>query len=94
MFEERKIQYLYPEDYDALSSAFLPHVVLQLELQGRITYLDFGTILYKRHTTVNKKTHAASVYKNTLFIGLIEPLHEYILNGFVAQRFEMQSAPN
>lgn len=79
MFEDRNIQYLFPEDYDALSSAFLPNVVLQLKVDGRITYLDFGTILYKKHTTVKGKTHSASVYKNTLFKQLIKPLHAYIL---------------
>ena len=25
MFEKRNIQYLFPEDYDALSNAFLPN---------------------------------------------------------------------
>lgn len=79
MFENRNIQYLFPEDYDALSSAFLPNVVLQVRVDGTIAYLDFGTILYKKHTNVKGKTHSASVYKNTLFSQLITPLHEYAL---------------
>ena len=28
MFEKRNIQYLFPEDYDALSNAFLPNDVV------------------------------------------------------------------
>ena len=44
MFEKRNIQYLFPEDYDALSNAFLPNVVLQVRVDGHIAYLDFGTI--------------------------------------------------
>ena len=79
MFEKRNIQYLFPEDYDALSNAFLPNVVLQVRVDGHIAYLDFGTILYKKHTTVKGKTHSASVYKNTLFSQLIAPLHKYTL---------------
>ena len=80
MFEERDIKYLFPEDYDALSTSFLPNVVLKLKVVGKISYLDFGTIFFQNHTAMNRQTHYALVDKNSLFIELISPLHEYILD--------------
>ncbi|NUF16766.1 hypothetical protein, partial [Acinetobacter lactucae] len=80
MFEERDIKYLFPEDYEALSTSFLPNVVLKLKVVGKISYLDFGTIFFQNHTTVSRRTHYALVDKNSLFTGLISPLHEYMLD--------------
>lgn len=80
MFEERQLKYLCPEDYDDLSNTFFPHIVLKLELQGTRVYLDFGTILYRNHTKVNKRTHSSSVYRNTLIVDLVEPMRNYFLD--------------
>ena len=80
MFEERDIKYLFPEDYDALSTSFLPNVVLKLKVVGKISYLDFGTIFFQNHTAMNRQTPYALVDKNSLFIELIPPLHEYIVD--------------
>lgn len=89
MFEERDIKYLFPEDYDALSTSFLPNVVLKLKVVGKISYLDFGTIFFQNHTAVSSRTHYALVDKNSLFTGLISPLHEYILD--MAQKYSHAS---
>ena len=89
MFEERDIKYLFPEDYDALSSSYLPNVVLKLKVVGKISYLDFGTIFFQNHTAMNRQTHYALVDKNSLFIELIPPLHEYILD--MTQRYSHAS---
>lgn len=82
MFVERNIQYLYPEDIENFSKAYLPNVVIKLNLVGSITYLDFATILYRSHSVVSRKTHAASVEQSSLFIELIEPLRDYFLEMF------------
>ncbi|KXZ65092.1 hypothetical protein [Acinetobacter venetianus] len=79
MFEEREIQYIWPEDYNDLLKNDLPNIVFKLNDAGRIAYIDLGTIFYKKHTRVYIKTHTANVYKNTLWTELIDPLHEYIL---------------
>ncbi|WP_336931261.1 hypothetical protein [Acinetobacter tandoii] len=89
MFEERDIKYLFPEDYDALATSFLPNVVLKLKVVGKISYLDFGTIFFQNHTAMNRQTHYALVDKNSLFIELISPLHEYILD--MTQRYSHAS---
>lgn len=89
MFEERDIKYLFPEDYEALSTSFLPNVVLKLKVVGKISYLDFGTIFFQNHTAMNRQTHYALVDKNSLFIELISPLHEYILD--MTQRYSHAS---
>ena len=89
MFEERDIKYLFPEDYDALSTSFLPNVVLKLKVVGKISYLDFGTIFFQNHTAMNRQTHYALVDKKSLFIELISPLHEYILD--MTQRYSHAS---
>lgn len=81
MLVERNIQYLWPEEYEALSRAFLPNVVLKLRLRGTIHYIDFGSILYQKHTKVDRKTHAVSVIEKTIITELIEPLQEYLLRG-------------
>lgn len=80
MLVERNIQYLWPEEYEALSRAFLPNVVLKLRLRGTIHYIDFGSILYQKHTKVDRKTHAVSVIEKTIITELIEPLQEYLLH--------------
>lgn len=80
MFVERNIEYLSPEEIDRFSTAYIPDVVIKLNLAGSITYLDFATILYKNHSVVSRKTHSASVDQSSLFIELIEPLHEYFLD--------------
>lgn len=80
MFSERNIQYLWPEEYEALGEAFLPNVVLKLKLRGTTHYIDFGSILYQEHTKVDRKTHAAKVIERTLISELIQPLHEYLLH--------------
>ena len=89
MFEERDIKYLFPEDYDALATSFLPNVVLKLKVVGKISYLDFGTIFFQNHTAMNRQKHYALVDKNSLFIELISPLHEYILD--MTQRYSHAS---
>ncbi|MDG3556341.1 hypothetical protein P7L54_10300 [Acinetobacter bereziniae] len=89
MFEEREIKYLFPEDYEALSTSFLPNVVLKLKVVGKISYLDFGTIFFQNHTAVSRRTHYALVDKNSLFTGLISPLHEYMLD--MAQKYSHAS---
>jgi len=89
MFEERDIKYLFPEDYEALSTSFLPNVVLKLKVVGKISYLDFGTIFFQNHTAVSRRTHYALVDKNSLFTGLISPLHEYMLD--MAQKYSHAS---
>ncbi|RLZ07854.1 hypothetical protein EAH57_10835 [Acinetobacter sp. 2JN-4] len=89
MFEERDIKYLFPEDYEALSTSFLPNVVLKLKVVGKISYLDFGTIFFQNHTAVSRQTHYALVDKNSLFTGLISPLHEYMLD--MAQKYSHAS---
>lgn len=89
MFEERDIKYLFPEDYDDLSTSFLPNVVLKLKVAGKISYLDFGTIFFQNHTAVSYQTHYALVDKKSLFIELISPIHEYILD--MTQRYSHAS---
>ncbi|USE83856.1 hypothetical protein [Acinetobacter tibetensis] len=81
MLVERSIQYLYPEEYEALSEAFLPNVVLKLKLRGTNHYIDFGTILYLEHSKVDRRIHASPfVEDNSLISELIKPLHEYVLH--------------
>ena len=80
MLVERNIKYLNPEDIEIFSTSYLPNIVMKLDLVGSISYLDFGTILYRNHSVVSRKTHAALVEESSLFIELIEPLHEYFLD--------------
>ncbi|NNH35496.1 hypothetical protein HLH12_08035 [Acinetobacter sp. NIPH 2377] len=80
MFVERNIEYISPEEIDRFSTAYIPNIVIKLNLSGSTIYLDFGTILYKNHSTVSRKTHSALVDQSSLFIELIEPLHEYFLD--------------
>lgn len=80
MLVERNIQYLNPEDIEIFSTSYLPNIVMKLDLAGSIIYLDFGTILYKNHSVVSRKTHAALVEQSSLLTELIEPLHEYFLD--------------
>ena len=81
MLVERNIQYLYPEDYEALSQAFLPNVVLKLKLRGTTHHIDFGTVLYLEHSKVDRRIHASPfVEDNSLISELIKPLHEYVLH--------------
>lgn len=80
MFVERNIEYISPEEIDRFSTAYIPNIVIKLNLSGSTIYLDFGTILYKNHSTVSRKTHSALVEESSLFIELIEPLHEYFLD--------------
>lgn len=80
MFEERNIQYLWPEDFRHLKRAYLPDVVLQIKNAGGIQYLDFGTIFYGEHLAVSKRTHAAPVKKNSLIKNIVEPIKEYFLD--------------
>lgn len=82
MFVERNIEYIYPEEIDRFSTAYIPNVVIKLNLAGSTTYLDFATILYKNHSVVSRKTHSASVDQSSLFIELIEPLRDYFLEMF------------
>lgn len=80
MFVERNIEYISPEEIDRFSTAYIPNIVIKLNLSGSTIYLDFGTILYKNHSAVSRKTHSALVEESSLFIELIEPLHEYFLD--------------
>lgn len=80
MFVERNIEYISPEEIDRFSTAYIPNIVIKLNLSGSTIYLAFGTILYKNHSTVSRKTHSALVDQSSLFIELIEPLHEYFLD--------------
>lgn len=81
MLVERSIRYLWPEDFEDLSQAFLPNVVLKLKLRGTIHHIDYGTILYSEHSKIDRRIHASAfVEDKSLISELIEPLHEYLLH--------------